>query len=79
MGGPEVLLYPGSPHRVLLGFNPPFSLILLNLEGNWGMTRKGIRFWIERLIINLARELILGGLGFNRRIVNPKSLHFHSQ
>lgn len=28
------LLYLGSPHRVLLSFNPPpFSLILLNPEG----------------------------------------------
>ena len=29
----ERLLYLGGPYRDLLGFNPLFSLILLNLEG----------------------------------------------
>ena len=44
---------------VLLGFHSPFSLIFLNPEGHggWRCTRKGIKFWIERLIINSAREL----------------------
>ena len=27
-------MYPGGPWRVLLGFDPTFSLILLNPEGN---------------------------------------------
>ena len=36
---------------------PPFSLILLNLEGNRCWTKKGITFWEERLIITLAEEL----------------------
>ena len=40
-----------------------FFLLLFNPEGNTGRTRKGIKFWIERLIINLSRELILGVLG----------------
>ena len=56
-----MLLYPGRPHRVLLGFKPPFSLILLNPEGNRGGARKGIKFGIERLIINSVRELGFGG------------------
>ena len=57
-------MYPRRPHRVLLGFNPPFSLILLNPEGKRGGTRKGIKFWIERLIINLAGELGFRGTRF---------------
>ena len=44
MGDMEGLLYLGRPHRVLLGFGPPFSLILLHPEGNRGGTRKGIKF-----------------------------------
>ena len=43
MGNTERLLYLGGPNRVLLGSNPPFSLILLTLEGNRCWTRKGIR------------------------------------
>ena len=39
-------LYPGRPHRVLLSFNPSFSLLLLNPEENRGWTRKRIQFWI---------------------------------
>ena len=50
-------MYLGGPLRVLLGFNPPFPLILLNPEGNRYGTRKGIKFWIERLIVNSAGEL----------------------
>ena len=54
-GATERLLYLGRPCRVLLSFNPPFSLIRLNLEGIRGRTIKRIKFWIERLIINLAK------------------------
>ena len=68
MGGTKGLLYLGGPCRVLLGFSPPFSLIPLNLEGNRGMTRMGIKFWIERLIINSAGELSVGGTQFQREI-----------
>ena len=50
--------------RVLLGFNPPFALILLNPEGNRCQTRKGIKFGIERLIINSAEELSFRGTLF---------------
>ena len=60
----ERLLYLGGPHRVLLGFNPPFSFMLLNIEGNRCRTRKGIRFWIERSTINLAEELSFRGTQF---------------
>ena len=56
-------LYPGRPHRVLLSFSP-FSLMLLNAEGNRGGIRKKIKVWIERLIINSAGELGFRGLGF---------------
>ena len=35
--------------------------MLLNPEGNRDETRKGIKFWIERLIINSAEELGLRG------------------
>ena len=59
----ERLLYLGGLHRVLTGFNPPLSLLLFNLEGNMCRTRKEIKFWIERLIINSAKEL-----GFNVRV-----------
>ena len=51
-------------HKVLLGFNPHFSLILFNLEGNKDETRKGIKFPIETLIINLAGELGFRELNF---------------
>lgn len=53
----EGILYLGGPHSVLLGFNPPLSLILFNLGGNKGITRKGIKILIEMLILNLAEEL----------------------
>ena len=36
-------MYPGKPCWVLLGFNHPFSLILINPEGNRGSSRKEIR------------------------------------
>lgn len=45
------LLYPVRPYSVLLGFNLPFSLTVLNPEGNRGQTRKRIKFGIVRLII----------------------------
>ena len=38
-------------------FYPHFSLTLFNPEGNRGKTRKGIKFWIEKLIINSSEEL----------------------
>ena len=64
MGDTAGLLHLGKPHRVLLGFNPPF-LILLNFEGHRCWTRKGIPFWIEMLITNSVEEdLVLGGFGF---------------
>ena len=62
MGDTEGLLYLGGPHRVLPGFSPSFSLILLNFEGNRGGIRKGIKWWIESLIINSAGELSCGGI-----------------
>ena len=43
---------------------PPFSLILLNLEGNRFRKRKGVKLWIERLIKNSAEELSFRGIWF---------------
>ena len=53
----EGILYLGGPHSVLLGLNTSLSLILFNLGGNKGITRKGIKILIEMLILNLAEEL----------------------
>lgn len=61
----EELLYPGGPDRVLFGLNSPFPLILLNLEGNKCETKKGIKFWIERLITNSVGELGSRGTQFH--------------
>ena len=52
MGDTKRLLYPGMLHRVLLSFNPLFSLTLLNPEGNRGRTRKGITFWTKGTLLN---------------------------
>ena len=60
----EGCLYLGRPGGVLLGFSPPFSLILLNSEGKRGRTRKGIKFSIERLNITLAGEFSFRGTLF---------------
>ena len=57
--------YPGAPHRALLIFEP-YSLppltphcskILLNLEWKRRETRKRIKLWKEKLIINSAEKL----------------------
>lgn len=48
---------PGRPHKVLVGFSPIFSLIVLNPEGNRGQDRRGIKFCRERE----ARELSFRG------------------
>ena len=42
----------------------PFSLIFLIREGEHVWNKKGIKFWIERLIINLAEELGFRGTQF---------------
>ena len=64
MGDTEGLLYLGRPHKVLLGFSLPFSLILLSPEGNRGGTRKRVKLWIKRLFINSVRELGFRGTWF---------------
>lgn len=43
-----------GPLGVLLGFNSLFSLILINLDRVLGQDKKGKKFWIDRLIINIA-------------------------
>ena len=62
------LLYLGRPLRVLIGFNspfsPPFSSTLLNFEEYRGRIRNRIKFWIERLIIDLPREFGFRGTWF---------------
>ena len=57
-------MYLGGPHRVLLGFNSPLSLILLHPVDDRDRTRKGIKFWMERPIINSSGELGLRGTQF---------------
>ena len=49
----------------------PLCLILPNPEGNRDTTRRRIKFWIERLIINSAGELRVGwgGLDFNTQFI----------
>ena len=49
--------------KVLLCFNPRFSLILCSLEGDRVRIRKGIKFWIERFT-NWQGNLGFWGLGF---------------
>ena len=58
-------LVPRGPCRVLLSVSAPFSLMLLNAEGNRCGTRKGIKFWLERLIVNSAEELGFRGTRFH--------------
>lgn len=50
-------LYPRGPRRALLGLIAHFSLILINPQRTRGRTRKGMKFWVEKLIINLAEDL----------------------
>lgn len=57
-------LYPRGPRGVLLGFSAHFSLILINPERTRGRARKGIKFWVEKLIINSAEDLDFRGTGF---------------
>lgn len=47
---------PGRLHRVLLDYNH-FSLIHLNPEKKQVLNKKGIKFGIQRVTINLADEL----------------------
>ena len=70
MGDMEGLLCLGWPHRVLLGFSSPFSLIFLNPEGNLGGTRKGIVFG-QRLTINSAGKVSFKGTWFQAVSVTP--------
>lgn len=42
---------------LVYNFNPPFSLIFLHLEGNRFGTSKGVKFWIQRLVISSAEAL----------------------
>ena len=53
----EGVCYREKPIWGLLSFHLPFSLLLFIPEGNRGGTRKGIKFWIERLIMNSSGEL----------------------
>lgn len=57
----EGLLYSGGPRRILLSFKFPLLFGTPQSWGEWHGTRKGIKLWIEMLIINLKEEL-----GFRR-------------
>lgn len=52
MGDVEDLSYLGRSCKFLLTFKPSFSFILLSPEGNRDKTRKGIKYWVKRFIIN---------------------------
>ena len=64
-------MYPGRPCRILLGFNSPFSLLLLYPERNRGGARKRIKFLINRLIATSAGELGYRGTGFHSETETP--------
>ena len=50
----EGLLHLGGPLRVLLGLSTPlFFDTYCSPKGTRGGIRKGIKFWIERLIIKV--------------------------
>ena len=42
-----------------------FSLILFSIERKTLKKRKGVKFWIKRLIINSAEELSIRGTQFH--------------
>ena len=61
----RLCMYLGGVRSGLLGFNTaPFSLTLLNFEEYRGRIRNRIKFWIERLIIDLPREFGFRGTWF---------------
>ena len=53
-----------EPHRVLLGFIPPFSLILPNLEENRCWTRKGILILDRDVNHKLGRGIYFKAIWF---------------
>ena len=63
MGDVEDLSYLGRSCKFLLTFKPSFSFILLSPEGNRDKTRKGIKYWVKRFIINSVGNSIWGGAG----------------
>ena len=70
-GDMEGLWYLDGLHRILLGFNPSFSLIFLNLEGKSYGTRKRIKFWIKKLVRNSAVEFSFKSTWFQCEDLNP--------
>ena len=61
MGDVEDLSYLGRSCKFLLAFKPSFSFILLSPEGNRDKTRKGIKYWVKKFIINSMGNSIWGG------------------
>ena len=59
----------GRPLRVLLSYNSPLFFDIPVLSGNRYRKGKGIKFWIERLIINSAEELGFKGAQFHSKII----------
>ena len=57
-------MYSGGPHRVLLGFNAPFPLILLNPEGDRGWDKKENEDLDREVNLNWAGELNFRGTHF---------------
>lgn len=67
-------MHPRGPQGVLLGSNPPFSVTLLNPEGNRGGTGKGLKLRMERFNVNSGKGLGLRGLlGFSGSVFSEGS------
>ena len=66
MGDVEDLSYLGRSCKFLLAFNPSFSFILFSPKWNRDKTRKGIKYWVKRFIINLVGNTIWGGFRFRK-------------
>ena len=61
----------GKDHSILLRFNPPFLWYSSVLGRDGYGTGRGIRFGVERLVINLAGELGFSSISVS---VFPKCL-----
>ena len=62
----EEILHPGDSPKSPAHFQSPLFFDIPHTLGEMDGTRKAIKFWMERLILNSAGELSTGGLGFTR-------------
>lgn len=54
---------------LVYNFNPPFILIFLHLERNRFGTSKGVKFWIESLVISSAESLCFKVINKNSEFI----------